>query len=373
MTGKLLLATILCLMGGSALGDDVLEGTYNVTAFCTAVKTGTQLGSIESCQTYYVCTSTGPQKSSCQDGYSYDLAKSSCYPSSQVNCYWGLDNPCTGRDKVWVPNTSVCGGYYYCTEGTCSPAKKCATNQVFDSTTQACKWGSCNGADSTATEGTVLSTPCDVVPPGIWFGDTEACDIWYKCESSSTGVTLKNGVCGTAMPAFNPQAQNCGYKTAAICSRVTGNPISNVATSCTTADSKKADPLVCNQYSECVSGTWTKLACATGYYYDVNGKKCVLRQDATPVATCNRCLFAQTMFVNAVDSDNCSKYLYCPEKGDPTETPCPEDHYFNESLSGCAPDSGLKEYVGSNGACLGASVDGATTEADEATTADPKE
>ncbi|KAI8036675.1 hypothetical protein M5D96_010476, partial [Drosophila gunungcola] len=365
---KLLLATILCLMGASALAaDPILEGNYNVTAVCTAVKTGTQLGSIESCQDYYVCSSSGPVKNSCQAGYSYAYTKSGCYPSSQVDCYWGLSEPCSGKNGTWVPNTAVCGGYFYCDEGKSSAPKRCGSGQVFDASSKSCVWGSCND-NLVETEGTTLNTICDVVPPGIWFGDTQACDIWYTCQSTTTGIKQTSGTCPIKTPEFNPQTQICGYPSATVCSRVTGIPISDAGVSCATNGDTKPDVTVCGQYLQCVNKQWTKVACAFGYYWDVESSGCKLREAATPVDTCNRCQFAKQSFVNAVDSDNCRNYLFCPSSGQPTALTCPEEHFFNEDIQGCAPDSGLDTYVATHGACYGATVAGSSTDSDDSST-----
>ncbi|XP_017059485.1 peritrophin-48 [Drosophila ficusphila] len=369
MTGKLLVATILCLMGGSVMGDAILEGNYNVTAFCTCVKTGTQLGSIESCQSYYVCQSTGPVKAECQTGYSYDYKRSGCYPSSQVECYWGVNEPCAGKTNVFVPNTAVCGGYYWCSNGVSSKAKTCATGQVFNNDQQACIWGSCPSTTDSSNE-TVLTNLCDVVPPGQYFGDTSNCSIWYNCKSNSSGVYLEKGECSTdKQTAFNPSAQNCDYTTTSnICSRVTGVPLSETAATCTSG-TQQPDANVCGQYQVCVNSKWTTVVCNTGYYYDVDTKACVLRQLATPVSTCNRCQGAQGSFVNAVDSKDCSTYYWCSATGVASQVEsCTEDRFFNEDRQGCVPDSDLSGYVPTHGACKGASVtdDDSTDSTDEA-------
>ncbi|XP_017080181.1 peritrophin-48 [Drosophila eugracilis] len=369
MTGKLLLVTILCLMGGSALAADVLEGTYNVTAVCTAVPTGTQLGSIESCQYYYVCQSSGPVNTTCQSGYSYDYKKSSCYPSSQVECYYGVENPCQGLNGTWVPNTSVCGGYYYCDNSVCRSGA-CPVNQVFDSTTKACKWGSCT-TTADGTEGTVLNSLCDVVPPGFYYGDTSNCSTWNYCQSNSSGIFLHTGTCSGKQTTFNVNGKSCDYKSSTDCSRVTGNGMSSAPVSCDTNGAKKADASVCGTYYVCTNKQWVATYCASGYYYDETQEICVLRQTATPIAGCNRCQYASQSFVNAVDSDNCASYYYCNKQGVATSNTCPDDHFFNESVQGCvtSTEEVLAAYVKSNGACKGATVDGSdSTDATEATT-----
>jgi len=180
-------------MGGSAMGDDIMEGTYNVTAFCTAVKTGTQLGSLETCQKYYVCQSTGPVVAECQSGYSYDYKRSTCAVSSQVDCYYGVSEPCAGKNGTWVPNIAVCGGYYYCNNSIAMPGK-CPSGQTFDSSKTACVYGSCSSNLNESNE-TVLTSLCDVVPPNQYFGDTKDCKTWNYCLSNSTGVFLKTGNC----------------------------------------------------------------------------------------------------------------------------------------------------------------------------------
>ncbi|EDW99710.2 uncharacterized protein Dyak_GE22942 [Drosophila yakuba] len=352
MKGKLLLATILCLMGVQALGEDILEGNYNVTAVCTAVKVGTQLGSIESCQTYYVCKSTGPEKASCQTGYSYDYQRSSCYPSSEVSCYWGVENPCGGKNATWVPNTFVCGGWFYCLDGESAGSGKCPSNQKFDATTAGCTYGSCATTDS--TDGVVLDDLCDVVPPSLYFGDTSDCATWHYCESTSTGIVLRTGKCDNIYNALTGQ---CAYSSTGACSRVTGIPLGDGATvSCTTNGGKTPDATVCGKYYVCTNKVNVATYCETGYYFDVKTFTCRTRQLAVPVEGCNRCQYATTMFVNAVNSDNCSTYYYCNKEGQATLNTCPDDTFFNESAQGCAPDENLETYVENNGACYGATA-----------------
>ncbi|KAH8364091.1 hypothetical protein KR084_002490, partial [Drosophila pseudotakahashii] len=370
--GKFLLATtILCLMGGSALGEVILEGTYNVTAFCTTLKTGTQLGSIESCQKYYVCQTTGPVATECQSGYSYDYKKSTCLPSSQVSCYYGVANPCAGKNGTFVPNTSVCGGYYYCELGV-SKAGNCDDKQVFNAVTKECNWGSC--ASTQTTEGTVLNSVCEVVPPNLYFGDTNNCSTWNFCVSNSSGVFHYTGKCGVtteSMASFNINAGTCDYTSDSLCTRITGNPLSSAAVSCPKNGAKQGSTTVCGTYDVCTNGKWVATNCPTGYYYDTLTELCVVRQTATPTAGCNRCQGSSSKFVNAVNSENCSTYYFCNAEGQATLNTCPTSYFFDEQVGGCKPDDNLDQYVKSNGACYGSTAS-ATTDADtdEKTTVD---
>ncbi|KAH8305749.1 hypothetical protein KR059_009751, partial [Drosophila kikkawai] len=354
--GKLLLATVLCLMGGSALGDQILEGNYNVTAFCTSVKPGTQLGSITSCNYYYVCSSTGPVLTQCQSGYAYDYAKSTCAPEGQVSCFWGVENPCAGQNGTWVPNTAVCGGYFWCLNGAKAGSGNCKTNQKFDSSSRQCVWGSCN-SNLVESDEPNLSSLCEVVPPGVYFGDTENCNMWNYCLSSSTGVTLKTGTCtANSKTAFNVNTGNCDYESASTCSRVTDNPLSQVAASCTTSGAVKPDATVCGQYYQCKNQQWVGVACPTNYYFDLTSKLCQPRQQATPVAGCNRCQYADTKWVNAVDDSHCANYYYCNSNGIGSPVACPTSYYFNEQIQGCVSDDTLSTYASTNGACKGATA-----------------
>ncbi|EDV52468.2 peritrophin-48 [Drosophila erecta] len=357
MTGNLLLATILCLMGGQALGAAIIEGNYNVTAVCSAVSVGTQLGSIVSCQNYYVCQSTGPVLSSCQAGYSYDYKIGSCFPSDQVACYWGVENPCAGKTQTWVPNTGVCGGWYYCIDGKSEGSGNCPSGQKFDVTTQGCVYGSCSNTQS--TDGIVLESLCDVVPPGIYFGDTGNCSTWHFCQSTSTGIVLHTSKCDLqSQTAFNVLTGECTYETPNVCSRVTNVTLGDAPVSCSPNGAKSPDPEVCGTYYVCTNNEKVATYCPTGYYYDVEKVGCVLRQNATPEKGCNRCQYATTMFVNAVNSDNCSTYYYCNSQGQNTLTTCPSDMFFDEQAQGCKSDQYLSQYVETNGACFGAGEGG---------------
>lgn len=202
MTDKLLLATILCLMGSSALAQQaILEGNYNVTAFCSAVATGTQLGSIVSCEYYYVCQSTGPVQVNCTAGYAYNYTVQACQPASQANCFYGLENPCSATTgDSFAPVAGTCNMYYACKNGAANGTGQCPAKTKFDSVSRSCIYGSCSS--SQALSGTPnLNSLCEVVPPKIFFGTTEDCSTWNYCEPGKANPTTSQ--CATPTSVSN--------------------------------------------------------------------------------------------------------------------------------------------------------------------------
>ncbi|BFF98314.1 peritrophin-48 [Drosophila madeirensis] len=364
-TGKFLSAAILCLVLGTALGDDVLEGNYNVTAFCTAVKTGTNLGSIVSCDYYYVCTSTGPVKTSCTSGYAFSLATGSCTPVGQANCYYGLENPCLGKTgQSWVPVTGTCNQYYYCLDGVNKGQGSCKGTQSFDKISQQCVYGNCNPALVDSSDEPSLQSVCEVVPAGKYFGDTINCQKWNYCQADGT---LQTSDCTTA---YDVQNNVCGFDTGNVCSRVTETELGTASLECTTKGAMKPNDNVCGSYYVCNGNSLVSYDCAYGYYFDDTKNDCLPRKTATPVTGCNRCQFATTTWVNAVNSTSCGTYYYC-NNGKATLQTCQEDYYFNEAQQGCVPtanESAFNTYVSSNGACAGATVNSSPTEANGGST-----
>lgn len=202
-TGNYLLASILLLALGNALGGDVLEGNYNVTQVCTTVPTNTKLGSISTCTDYYQCTSSGPVKYNCGSGYYYNYQTQVCAPQDQVKCFYGLDSPCAGMDGSvgWVPNQNNCQGWYHCNGTTLDGHGFCGTGEVFSGTLGRCIYGNPNLCSSTSTDsGPTLNSMCQVIPPGIYFGSVSDCKTWNKCKSGSN--TASTGTCGTSVSSI---------------------------------------------------------------------------------------------------------------------------------------------------------------------------
>lgn len=193
LAGMYLLASILCLAFGSSLGS-IMEGNYNVTAMCTTVKVGTQLGSIESCDYYYVCTQNGPVKSYCQTGYSYNYKAQTCSPSSQVKCYYGVADPCEGSTgDLWVPAPNTCNQWIYCKNGVASGSGTCG-DLTFSASLQQCIYGDCNVLEESG--GPSLNSLCEVVPPNMYFGSVSNCTTYNYCYPDGS---LGSGTCTTSV------------------------------------------------------------------------------------------------------------------------------------------------------------------------------
>ncbi|KAM8716877.1 hypothetical protein ACLKA7_003706 [Drosophila subpalustris] len=349
MAGKYLLASILCLVLGNALGQEqqsVMEGTYNVTQVCTMVKTGTQLGSILSCSIYYVCTRSGPVMQTCSSGYAYNFRTQNCALASEVECYYGMSNPCAGVvGSAWVPNVKNCQGWYYCNGNQIGGHGVCDKGERFESASQRCIYGDCGQPDSDSDEPGLVNY-CSVVPPNMYFGSTSDCQTWYYCNAQGLQT---QGECASS--AFIASSASCGYDTApGACDRVVNAP---VPTTCSTLNEIAPDPTTCGNYYVCNGEVYVLNSCPYGTYWDLPSQSCVYRKLAAPTSGCNRCQYATTPFVNAVDK-TCDTYYYCQNGNHGAVSTCPTGFFFNEADQACAPNSGLSNYSPYNGACYNA-------------------
>lgn len=145
--------------------------------------------------------------------------------------------------------------------------------------------------------------------------------------------------------------QACSPYGKAICERTGGVTTENDHQDTCKADDTYGDSNVCSNYYKCVSGKWTLSKCQNNQYYDTVTKKCVDRQKATPVNTCDRCQFTYSKWVNAVDS-KCSKFLTCKDGKKVSEGSCGSNSYFNEQTQVCLTGTtNLAKYAEENGAC----------------------
>ncbi|EDW71236.1 peritrophin-48 [Drosophila virilis] len=346
MSGMYLLASILCLAVAGSLAESILEGNYNVTALCTSVKYGVQVGSLESCDYYYVCTPSGPVKTNCQAGYAYNYVTQTCSPEAQVNCYYGVENPCAGStgDK-WVPVAGTCNQWIYCKNGVNSGQGSCGALS-FDPTSQNCTYAPCNTLPDSEIN------YCNVVPPGIYFGTTTDCRTYNYCYPNGK---LASANCEFA---FLVQQGGCGYNTGSNCDRVVTEAVPN---SCDNAGDVEPNNSTCGSYYYCNGKNYVTMSCPIGQYFDTILEKCVARQQAVAAEGCNRCQYANTAFVNNVNYESCNTYYYCSNGVNGPVTNCPSGYYFNESEQGCASMSELGSYVTNNGACHGAQAPDTTT------------
>ncbi|XP_017856671.1 PREDICTED: peritrophin-48-like, partial [Drosophila arizonae] len=351
VAGIYLLACILCLAVGSSLGV-ILEGNYNVTSVCTLVKAGTQLGSIESCDYYYVCTPNGPVQTYCQAGYAYDYKAQTCSPSSQVQCYYGVQEPCSGITEGWVPVENTCNQWIYCKNGVAGGRGSCG-ELTFSAQLQRCTAEKCNILSE--GDGVTLNNICQVVPPNIYFGDPYNCTKYQFCYPDGS---YASGYCTTS--AFIVSSQRCGYDTNGACDRIQQGGLSE---SCDTVGATRGDPNVCGSYQVCNGKTYELKNCPSGQYFNVATSTCLSRQSAVPEPGCNRCQYATTPFVNAISNDNCNTYYHCNNGANGNVTSCPADYFFNELEQGCVQYTGnsLQNYGSVYPACAGATAPATTT------------
>lgn len=175
---------------------------YNVTLHCTLIKSGTKLPSADSCSAYYVCGANGKYETKdCGSGFSFEKNKQTCLSSSNVECYYGLENPCIGKNATHVPDVSGCGKWFYCLEGAVKGTGKCPTGQTLSA--GKCEYNDCKPGEETETETTVPI--CDIMPLDKWFGDTEDCATYVKCKAGlpTTIANCKNNLVSSSYHFFD--------------------------------------------------------------------------------------------------------------------------------------------------------------------------
>lgn len=116
---------------------------------------------------------------------------------------------------------------------------------------------------------------------------------------------------------------------------------------------RKPDMDNCAQYQECKAGKWLNKKCENQKYFDTLDEICKERELAKPIKTCDRCLYSNQRWVNAVD-EKCTNYLFCKQgKKEDKIGSCGANSYFHEERQVCLVGAySLEEYVPKNGACL---------------------
>lgn len=350
-----IVARVLVLLIGTV---HVAYGEYDVNAYCTIVKNGVKLPSIESCQKFYVCNNGIGTEDYCSSTQAFDKESQSCKLSSEVDCYYGVANPCEGKDKTYAPITGTCNGWIYCVNGTELGRGYCGSGLIFSN--NQCIYGECNSSGN--ENESELTSVCQLMQQNVYFGSTMNCKTWQICKA--------DGIMSNDCPdpyVFDVQNRLCDYESGTMCSRVTGEeiqPEENPVQTCTVADegTSKPDPNNCTIHYECISEKYQIYYCPNGQYYDEPTQTCKLRQEATPVATCDRCFGSKKQFVNYVDAD-CQKYWICKNDVQIGNSECDTGLYFDEIAQACIyeDDSNKTEYIESNGACQ---ADGGSTGSD---------
>ncbi|TMW47743.1 hypothetical protein DOY81_007170, partial [Sarcophaga bullata] len=335
---SLLASVVIVLLASYAAAD------YNAAEYCQLVPVGTKLPSLTSCQTYYICQNNGQvSAANCIGTNIFDKDYQECVPASVGNCASG--NPCAHKNKIWVSDSNTCGVWHYCVNGSVIGSGMCPNNEVFNDASQMCQYGQCSNTVMTDHGLPLVDNVCSIMQNEKFFGDFNNCHAWHRCN----GMILQSGICeyGTT---YDSSQRTCVYSNGNTCA----GPVS---VTCNAANNGKltADNNICSVYYQCVSQnnqwSWQRNECPYGDYYDVNLKDCQSRQAATPIATCDRCEYATTTWVNAVDS-NCTEYLTCNNGREIAIGYCShQNSYFNEEKQMCVEGGNLSNYRTYNGAC----------------------
>ena len=339
LANSLLASVAIVLLASYATAD------YNAAKYCQLVPVGTKLPSLTSCQTYYICQNNRQVMAvNCTGTNIFDKDYQECVPASVGNCASG--NPCANRNKVWVSDANACGVWHYCVNGAVIGSGMCPNNEVFNDASQQCQYGQCSNTAMTDNGLPLVDNVCSIMQNEKFFGDFNNCHEWHKCN----GMILQSGICeyGTT---YDSSQRTCVYRNGNSCA----GPVS-VTCNAAKNGNLTADSNICSVYYQCVSQNsqwlWQRNECPYGDYYDVNLKDCQSRQAATPIATCDRCEYATTTWVNAVDS-NCTEYLTCSNGREIATGYCSQPNsYFNEKEQICVEGgNSLPNYRTYNGAC----------------------
>ncbi|XP_073840044.1 peritrophin-48 [Musca autumnalis] len=350
MMGKNLYLGLALFM---AVSLNTAMAAYNVTHYCQLVQTGTKLPSLDDCQTYYTCLADGSyQESSCLTAQSFDKNAQACKPASTVPCTAGVENPCENQQvNTWVQDPQDCTKWMYCKNQKVDGGGSCPDGQYFSNEKVACIYGKCtNSNDDDDGDGlTEIANLCELMANNVFFGDFEECNAWHKCIDGK----MTNGTCNSGL-VYNTAKNMCLKNDGTMCSRVGSNAVPP-SDPCTSDDegTYKGDAAVCSVYYQCSSGSWEKLQCDTGYYYDRISLRCEPRQQAVATEGCDRCEFATVTWVNQVDS-TCQTYSTCNSNGvayPNGDGECKTDYFFNEQLQVCISNATLDSYRDNNGAC----------------------
>ena len=332
----------VCLLIATVL--HTASAAYNITAQCLLVKSGTKLPSTESCANYYVCQNQGYTENICDNGYSFDKDRQSCQPAANVDCFYGLANPCLNKNVSFVPQVGTCGGWIYCSNNAEAGRGNCPSGTVFKSGD--CVYGDCiNEADKPDTSMNI----CDVMPINTFFGNSVDCSQYQVCTQDQA-VPVINSCTNGLM--YDVQINLCNYKSNTDCSRVTNQetPIDNEP--CPEEGATKPSEIKCSEYYSCIDNKWKVQSCK-GLFWDTRSNKCVGRQAATSAKNCDRCEGTSKQFVNAVDP-KCLAYTVCANGKKINAGNC-DSGYFDESAQACIEtDAVPTAYANLNGACASA-------------------
>ncbi|XP_067643603.1 peritrophin-48 [Eurosta solidaginis] len=318
-----------------------ISAEYDVDGVCSLVTSGTRIGSIESCQKYYICNKGKATAYECSAGTKFNKNTQTCWDAAHVNCFFGDSNPCVSKTEGFVPKPGSCRGYIYCKNGMAVGTGQCGTDLVFNN--GECIYGDC---PTTNVNDASFTSICQVLPNEKYFGSAKNCGKWQICKNEK----LTAGFC-TSDFVFDTESGSCTYKTEKTCDRVTGANI--IPDQETFGQCEATTPVMasseCSDYLSCENNLWTLKSCPENFFFDKEKSTCVSRR-ASVTADCNRCQFSKKTFVNAVDPE-CRKYLICENGLKRGSSSCKDGYYFDESGQACVKGSASDNYAKTNGAC----------------------
>ncbi|XP_013117386.2 peritrophin-48 [Stomoxys calcitrans] len=322
------------------------SGQLNMNHVCALVNNGLMIGSMEYCDTYYVCQNGKATHQQCASGYYFNKESQVCQPQDQVQCLAANAAPCSGfAVGQWAPVAGSCTDFYYCSLN--GPERStCPYGEYFNPTTQSCVYAdqyNCmqaappsepdttgtNSAEDSTEESISVSLPinlCILIQAGIYFGSPSSCSGWNKCNN---GVMI-SGICPNGLE-YNVLTMSCDYASSVTCSQVTNDPYLT-PNNCSTVNAMKAGP-TCDSYMVCDGTSYQINHCPSGEYYDMVSQTCVDRLEARN--NCDRCEGTTKTFVNMYSAYNCSGYLYCVNGVEVSSGYCTNGTYFNEEEGAC--------------------------------------
>ncbi|XP_011179456.1 peritrophin-48 [Zeugodacus cucurbitae] len=321
-----------------------ISAEYNVDGVCALVSNGVRIGSIDSCQRYYVCNNGKATANDCPPGTSFSKDEQNCLTETSVQCFISQGNPCARRNEGFVPKSGTCNGWIYCKNGKEAGSGQCAGKLIFNN--GECTFGSCPSADSNGLFDANFKSICQIMMNDKYFGSSSDCGKWQVCKNDK----LVTGFCQTGL-AYDVATESCNYENENTCSQVTDitvQPDPENYGPCTTEGEVKPSR-ICSDHLKCENSLWKKYSCNTNYYYDITTKSCQPRNTAKTY-DCNRCQFSRKQFVNAVDTE-CRKYIVCNNGAKKSSNSCAIGFYFDEVAEACIKGNG-KDSKASNGACF---------------------
>lgn len=331
------LAQAICYL---VLALSATQAEYDVATFCQLAGRDIKLPSLESCRRFYTCNTTEPIAHLCPAGQFFDKNAQVCKPEKLVDCIDSQEDseqaPCAHRHREFIPDPESCNGYIYCVNGIEYWRNQCGPNMIF--VDGLCMYGECQNEQSEQKPKPQpekeLRSVCQIMPNELYFGTTESCHMWLKCENGQ----LVSGNCPWNY-IFNVNIHSCDYEDLSLCPHITGVsviPEHQKPQPCDESETglRKPDTRRCDIFWLCTSEMWIQFTCSPGQYYDSITHLCRRREDATPIATCSRCEGSNLQFVNMVDPQ-CQRYGVCSSGKLLGMGSCPLNTIFSESKQAC--------------------------------------